>query len=141
VCNVRSGRSIPSGGALLCVVVAAVEGVAAAVGALLALLSAGGSGSWPLGVGVAVVAAGVAYLLGRVAFAWWRGERWQRGLFATVQVLVVLVALSVGAPVLLAPAAAPTTFALVAASLVLAGAGLAGAVLAVRAAAAGDGSR
>ncbi len=84
-----TGRALAVGVALLEAVVVGVAGVVAVVTGLQ-------GGSLVLGLGVGVAAAGVAYLLVEVArgFRAWRA--WPTGIFLTVQVLVVLVALSVG---------------------------------------------
>lgn len=127
----RVGRGGPGGdrsalGRRLLVGVAAVEAVAAAGAAVVAVVSGTQGGSLPLAIGVAVVAVGVAYLLVEVARAFAQGRRWPRGIFVTVQLLVLLVALSVGAPSLTAPAEAPRIAAVTALALLVAAAGLVG---------------
>lgn len=106
--------------------VAAVEALAAAGAGVVAVLAGLQGGSVALAVGVAVIALGVAYLLVEVARAFVQGRSWPRGIFVTVQLLVLLVALSVGAPSFTAPAEAPRIAALTAAALLVAAAGLVG---------------
>ncbi|MFC5382515.1 hypothetical protein [Aquipuribacter nitratireducens] len=134
-------RVLPPWGALTCAVVAGVEATAALVAAVLALLSGLGSGGWALGAAVAAAAGGVAYLLLRVSAAWWRGRTWQRGIFVTVQLLVALVALSVGSPALLSPGDAPRVALLTGAALLAAVTGLVGAAAAARVGPAGGAPR
>lgn len=116
-------------GRRLCVAVALVEAAVLVGAAAVTLLAGARGGSLPLAVGVAVVAAGVAYLLVEVARAFAVGRRWPSGIFVTVQLLVGLVALSVGSPAVLAIAAEPVVGGVTVAAVLLALTGLAGAVL------------
>jgi hypothetical protein len=113
-------------GTRLVVGVALLEAVAVAGAAVVAVVSGVQGGSFLLGAGVAVAAAATAYLLVEVARGFARRRRWPTGLFVTVQLLVVLVALSVGAPAVASFVAAPRVAALTLAALVVAGAGLVG---------------
>lgn len=130
--NVEVGTRVPRSGALLCTVVAGVEAAALVLGGVLALADGVQGGSLPLGLAVGAVALALAYLLGRVAVASWRGRTWQRGVLVTTQLLAGLVALSVGSPALAAPLEAPRAALLTAAVLVLAAAGLVGVWLTTR---------
>ncbi len=85
----RTGRGLVVG-------VAGVEAVAAAGGAVAAVLSGVQDGALVLAAAVAGVAGAVAYLLGEVARGFARGRRWPTGVFVTAQLLVALVALSLG---------------------------------------------
>jgi len=113
-------------GRRLVVAVAAVEAVALAGAAVATVLTGLQDGSVLLGVGVGAAAAGTSYLMVEVTRGFAAGRRWPTGIFVTVQLLVALVALSVGAPALLVLASAPriaipTLLALGAAAVGLAG--------------------
>lgn len=118
----RRGRSLAVGVALLEAVVAAGAGV-------VAVLTGLQGGSLVLGLGVGAAAAGLAYLLVEVArgFRAWRA--WPTGIFVTVQVLVVLVALSVGARAVLSLLSNPRVGGLTLAAVLVGLAGLTGAVM------------
>lgn len=116
------GRSLAVGVALLEAVVAVVAGVVAVVAGLQ-------GGSLLLGLGVGVAAAAVAYLLVEVARAFGAWRAWPTGIFVTVQLLVVLVALSVGSRAVLEIATNPRIGGLTLLAVLVAFAGLAGAVL------------
>ena len=118
----RTGRS-------LVVLVAGLEAAVAVVGAVTAALSGVQGGSLVLAGGVAGVAGGVAYLLVEVARAFARGRRWPRGVFVTAQLLVALVALSLGGRALLTFAENPPIGVVTVVALALAAAGLAGVAL------------
>lgn len=124
-------------GRLLTVVVASVEALVAAAAAVLSVLSGLQGGSLVLGAAVGGVAAGVAYLLGEVARGLARGLRWPTGVFVTTQVLVALVALSLGGRSLLTAAENPLISLFTVAALALAAAGLVGLSLLGRARGAG----
>gem|GEM_PF-5989535 len=116
----RTGRALAVGVALLEAAVAAGAGVVAIAAGLQ-------GGSLVLGLGVGAASAGVAYLMVEIArgFRAWRA--WPTGIFMTVQVLVVLVALSVGAPALLSLFSNPRVGGLTLAAVLVGLAGLAGA--------------
>lgn len=118
----RTGRALAVGVALLEAAVAAVAGVVAVVTGLQ-------GGSLVLGLGVGAASAGVAYLLVEVArgFAAWRA--WPTGIFLTAQVLVVLVALSVGSRAVLSLLANPVVGGLTLAAVLVGVTGVVGAVL------------
>lgn len=118
----RTGRALAVGVALLEAVVAAVAGTVAVVTGLQ-------GGSLVLGLGVGAASAGVAYLLVEVArgFAAWRA--WPTGIFLTVQVLVVLVALSVGSRAVLSVLSNPRVGGLTLAAVLVGVTGVVGALL------------
>ncbi|MGJ7440870.1 hypothetical protein [Aquipuribacter sp. MA13-6] len=118
----RKGRALAVGVALLEALVAAGAGVVALVTGLQ-------GGSLVLGLGVGAACAGLAYLLLEVArgFAAWRA--WPTGIFLTVQVLVVLVALSVGSRAVLSLVSNPRVGGLTLLAVLVGVAGVAGAVL------------
>ena len=118
----RTGRS-------LVVLVAGLEAAAAVIGAVTAALSGLQGGSLVLAGGVAGVAGGVAYLLVEVARGFARGRRWPRGVFVTAQLLVALVALSLGGRALLTFAENPPIGVVTVVALALAAAGLTGVAL------------
>lgn len=118
-------------GRILAVGVALAEAFAAAAGAAVAVLTGLRGGSLPLGLGVGAAAAATAYLLVEVARGFLAGRRWPVGIFVTVQLLVALVALSVGSGALLAIVAAPAIGVPTLLALVAAGLGLAGVALLV----------
>lgn len=128
-----SGGPTPGGpgatGRRLCVGVALLEASVLVVGAVVTLVAGVQGGSLPLAVGVAVVTAGVAYLLLEVARAFAAGRRWPTGIFVTVQLLVALVALSVGSRAVLSIAANPVIGGATLAAVLVALAGLLGAGL------------
>ncbi len=118
----RNGRAVAVGVALAEAAVAAGAGVLAVVTGLQ-------GGSLALGLGVGAAAAGVAYLMVEIArgFRAWRA--WPTGIFVTVQVLVVLVALSVGAPALLSLLSNPRVGGLTLGAVTLGLTGMVGAVM------------
>lgn len=107
-------------------VVAGVEALIAAAGAATALLSGVRGGSLVLAAAVAGVAGGIAYLLLAAARGFATGKRWPTGIFVTAQLLVALVALSLGGRALLTFADNPRIGAATVAALALAVAGLVG---------------
>ena len=119
-------------GMLLAVVVAGVEAAVAAAGAVTAVLSGVQDGSLVLAGAVAGVAGGTAYLLLQAARGFARGRRWPTGIFVTVQLLVALVALSLGGRALLTFAENPRIGVVTLTALALAGAGLTGVMLLAR---------
>lgn len=116
-------------GRLLMVAVAGLEAVAVAAAGVAAAVSGLREGSAALGAGVAAAAVLLAYLLVEIARGLAKGRRWPVGVFVTIQLLTGLVALSVGAPALLAIGASSRIGGLTLAALVVAAAGLSGAVL------------
>lgn len=106
--------------------VAVVEALVAAAVAVVTLLSGLQDGSLVLAAAVGGVAAGTAYLLGEAARGFARGRRWPTGFFVTTQILVALVALSLGGRALLTAADNPGIAVVTGGALVLAGAGLVG---------------
>ncbi|MFC3689179.1 hypothetical protein [Aquipuribacter hungaricus] len=113
----RTGRLLAAG-------VAGVEALVAAGGAVTALLAGVQGGSLVLAAAVGGVAAGAAYLLLEAARGFLRGRRWPTGIFLTVQVLVALVALSLGGRALLTFADNPGIGVVTVVALALAVAGL-----------------
>jgi len=111
------------------VVVAAAEAAVAAAGAVTAVLSGAQGGSIVLAGGVAGVAGGIAYLLLEAARGFARGRRWPTGIFVTAQLLVALLALSLGGRSLLTFADNPRIGLVTVAALALAAAGLTGVAL------------
>lgn len=118
----RTGRSVT-------VLVAGVEAAVAAAGAVTAVLSGVQGGSLVLAGGVAGVAGGIAYLLLAAARGFARGQRWPTGVFVTAQLLIALVALSLGGRALLTFAENPRIGLVTLAALALAAAGLTGVAL------------
>lgn len=116
-------------GLWLAVLVAAFEGVVVCVAGVAAVVSGLLDGSWVLGLAVGLVALGAGVLLLQAARAFLAGRRWPRGIFVTVQVLLVLVVLSVGAPSLLDVAGSTRIAGLTLAGLLLGVAGLVGVAL------------
>lgn len=86
-------------------------------------------GSLPLGLGVGVACVAVAYLLVEVARAFAAWKAWPTGIFLTVQVLVVLVALSVGSRAVLSLLDNPRVGGLTLLAVLVGLAGVLGAVL------------
>jgi hypothetical protein len=118
----RTGRHLAVGVAVLEALVAATAGVVAVVTGLQ-------GGSLALGAAVGVVCGGVAYLLVEIARALWAWRGWPVGIFVTVQVLVVLVALSVGSRAVLSILDNPRVGGLTLVAVLVALAGLVGAFL------------
>ncbi|WP_380169109.1 hypothetical protein [Jannaschia sp. R86511] len=118
----RAGRALAVGVALL-------EALAVAAAGVVAVVTGLQGGSLPLGLGVGAACAAVAYLLIEVAraFAVWRA--WPTGIFLTVQVLVVLVALSVGSRAVLSLLDNPRVGGLTLLAVLVGLTGVAGAVL------------
>lgn len=116
-------------GRRLAVAVAALEALVVAGAGVTAVVTGLQGGSIALGAGVGVVCAGVAYLLVEVARALWAWRGWPVGIFVTVQVLVVLVALSVGSRAVVTILDNPRVGGLTLLAVLVALAGLAGAYL------------
>jgi len=106
-----------------------VEAAVAAAGAVTAVLSGVQGGSPVLAGGVVAAAGGIAYLLVESARGFARGRRWPRGIFVTAQLLIALVALSLGGRALLTFAENPRIALVTLAALALAAAGLTGVAL------------
>jgi hypothetical protein len=111
-------------GRLLAVGVAVVEAGVAAVGAVVAVLSGLQDGSLALAAAVGGVAGGTAYLLAEAARGFARGRRWPSGIFTTAQLLLALVALSLGGRALLTAVDNPGIALVTVVALVLAATGL-----------------
>lgn len=117
-------------------VVAALEAAAAAAFGIRLLLFTPGSDALLMALVVGLVALGVAAVLAVMCRAFWAGRRWPAGGFITVQVFVLVIAVSVGGPTLISPGRAPMTGAVTAAAVVLAALGLLGVASGLTAAAA-----
>lgn len=105
-------------------VVAAVEGVAAAGYGLLLLVSGARADGLLLALALSAVALGTAALLLAMSRAFLAGRRWPTGGFVTVQLFVLVLAVSLGGPSVLMAAEHPRAATLTAVALLLGVAGL-----------------